>query len=370
MLSNGQLPLEVLKVLYIFSFSLGLWTCLNLLVHKQGPREVRRALLFFISILLVIPLNGYLSLVVDEPSLWVNSLASTLTWSYSPLMLILVKGVLKKDQTLANTAPHFAPFFIMAGLYLFRLEWLTFNTYLFFLLVQVASYLVVSLKLLFHNRSKVAILGKEFKNSAYYWMLYLLAGLFVIILYDIGLMFWLRYIGSLSFYFVSTTACAFSVYISAMSTLLLLQPDVFTPDVVQDEPEGEAREENCTTKPRNVELSAEAAAELRERLNDLIATFKPHLDSDISLSRLSSLLGVTNHQLSELLNIHMETSFYDFLNCLRYNEAITLMTGNSSCHSLTDIAYLAGFNNRNTFYRVFKENSGLTPGEYRKQNLN
>jgi AraC-like DNA-binding protein len=33
--------------------------------------------------------------------------------------------------------------------------------------------------------------------------------------------------------------------------------------------------------------------------------------------------------------------------------------------SVTDITYRAGFNNRNSFYRVFKEKNGLTPSQYK-----
>jgi len=35
--------------------------------------------------------------------------------------------------------------------------------------------------------------------------------------------------------------------------------------------------------------------------------------------------------------------------------------------TLADIAYRAGFNNRNSFYKAFKEKTGMRPSDYRRQ---
>lgn len=361
---------EILKALYVFSFSLGLWTCINMLVHKQGPREVRCVLLFFIAVLLVIPLNGYLALVAEEPWFLINSLATTLTWSYAPLLYILVNSVVTRHLRMRHAALHFIPFVTMAALHFFKLEWLTLPGYLSLLLLQIGIYLTVSVRILLRYRTRIITLGREFRNSAYYWMLYLVAGLFMITLYDTGLMLLLHYGVAINFFFVSTTVCAFSIYISTISFFLMLQPDAFNRESAVTEPaDPGARPEEEKMKLRNVELSNDAALELKERLDRLMMEYKPHLDTDVSLSKLASLLGVSNHQLSELLNIHMETSFYDFLNGLRYREAITLMHSQPGRYSVTDIAYLSGFNNRNTFYRVFKKHNGVTPGEYRRHRM-
>jgi AraC-like DNA-binding protein len=94
-------------------------------------------------------------------------------------------------------------------------------------------------------------------------------------------------------------------------------------------------------------------------LQELVKNHKPHLDDDISLPKLASLLGVTSHQLSELLNIHKPTSFYDFLNDLRYQESLHFLMVNESELTIADIAYRLGFNNRNSFYKVLKEKPGL-----------
>lgn len=117
---------------------------------------------------------------------------------------------------------------------------------------------------------------------------------------------------------------------------------------------------------RTVELSPQAATELFAQLMELVESHKPHLDDEISLPKLASLLGVSTNKLSELLNIHQSVSFYDFLNNLRYEEALRCLSSDSNELTISDIAYRAGFNNRNTFYKVFKEKTGVTPHQFRK----
>lgn len=335
------------------------------MINQRCSKETKTALGLFIGLLLIMPLNSYIGLIFLEPPRLLQSLASTLTWSYGPLMLLLVNMVIRKQQHAAVLTLHFVPCIAFACLHYLSLSWLNYYIYHGILLLQTAVYLAISVYTLYLYRQKISTLGREFRNSTYYWMLYLIAGLFSISIFDNALVFLLYQGVGISFYFVSFTVSAFSIYISTIALFLLLQPTLF-----EREPE---QEESSTAIPsidenaRNVELSQAAANELKKQLSELVALEKPHLDSEINLSKLATLLDISNHQLSELLNIHLETSFYDFLNRHRYNEAITLMESKPKIHSITDIAYLSGFNNRNSFYRVFKENTGLTPGEYRKK---
>ncbi|RYG14646.1 MAG: AraC family transcriptional regulator [Chitinophagaceae bacterium] len=59
-------------------------------------------------------------------------------------------------------------------------------------------------------------------------------------------------------------------------------------------------------------------------------------------------------------------SFYDYINGYRLQFASNLLK-NPSCNlRILDIAFEAGFNNKNSFYRAFKESFGITPNQYRE----
>lgn len=367
-MATSDLSTELLKLLYIFSSSLGLWTCASIQLNKRCPHNVKRSLLLFIGILLVMPINGYLGLILDEPPQFLQSIASTLPWCYGPLMLMLVNDAVQRTQSFAALAPQFFPFACLAIIHHSKLEWLQFELYHGFLFLQILLYLGLIASTLYAYRRKLSILGSEFKNSTYHWLLYLVAGIFVILLYDNTLLLLLHFGVPIRFMMVAVTIAGISIYISTIALLLLLQPNIFEQKIKQAEKEGSGIGEiDSSEKHRSAELSDTVVIDLKNKLDRLIDKQKLHLDSEISLAKLAGKLDISNHQLSELLNIHLGTNFYDFLNAKRFEEAVALMTNSANKHSITDIAFLSGFNNRNSFYRVFKNNTGLTPGEFRKQ---
>lgn len=94
---------------------------------------------------------------------------------------------------------------------------------------------------------------------------------------------------------------------------------------------------------------------------------KPYLNSRLSIGDLSSKIGCTESELSQLLNNHMKINFANFINIYRVNEVkIRLNEENLSKYTLKALSEQCGFNSKTTFYRVFKNVTGMTPSEYCK----
>ena len=92
---------------------------------------------------------------------------------------------------------------------------------------------------------------------------------------------------------------------------------------------------------------------------------KPFLDPALNLARLSDQLDVTPEYLSKILNTHLNRSFFDFVNRYRTDEfKQRCQEGSSGKLTLMGMAYECGFNSKATFNRVFKNLTGVTPGEY------
>ncbi len=83
-----------------------------------------------------------------------------------------------------------------------------------------------------------------------------------------------------------------------------------------------------------------------------------------SLDDLAEHFGVSTSHLSRLIKKETASTFTDYINKLRINEAKRLLE--TSDETLTSIYEKVGFNNRNTFIRLFKQIVGTTPSEYRK----
>lgn len=83
-----------------------------------------------------------------------------------------------------------------------------------------------------------------------------------------------------------------------------------------------------------------------------------------SLEAVSQHFGVSVSHLSRLIKKETASTFTDYVNKLRINESKRLLE--TTKEPLTTIYEKVGFNNRNTFIRLFKQIVGTTPSEYRK----
>ena len=115
-------------------------------------------------------------------------------------------------------------------------------------------------------------------------------------------------------------------------------------------------------RPRNV--SADQAAALREKLEQEMKVGHLYRDHELSLARLARAVGATPHQVSEVLNTTLGCTFYEFVNLHRI-EAVKrdLLEGS---RPMLDLALEAGFSNKSTFNKVFKDHTGQTPSAFRR----
>ncbi|RYY74055.1 MAG: AraC family transcriptional regulator [Gammaproteobacteria bacterium] len=357
--------IEVLKFWFIFSFSLGCWTCVNLIVSRRGDKRVKYTLLSLIFLLLAPPFNAYVNLVSDESVRWLTVASQKLTWAYGPVMVAIIQHILLKPISRLSYSIQALPLLLVSIHDILNLQWLGDRVIIFLLFTHVFSYLACAAWLLKSERSRVLKITTRFKNTSYYWLIFVVAGLFLVMLTDLTIVtsVMLGHLPSLTA--LAIIGSVIAVLIDCIALFSIYQPEIFVHEIDQQE------EHTTAEKPqlRSIELSPEAARQLDEQLDALIETHKPYLDEDISLPKLASLLGVTSHQLSELLNIHKSTNFYDFLNGLRYQESLRLLLNNDDELTIADIAYRSGFNNRNSFYKVFKEKTGVTPTQYKRNNV-
>jgi AraC-like DNA-binding protein len=89
------------------------------------------------------------------------------------------------------------------------------------------------------------------------------------------------------------------------------------------------------------------------------------LDSELSLSKLSELLGLSLHLLSYTVNKKTGMHFTDYINTFRveYAKRQLIETNNK----LFAVMYDSGFNSKSTFIKAFKKVTGVNPSEYREQ---
>lgn len=114
-----------------------------------------------------------------------------------------------------------------------------------------------------------------------------------------------------------------------------------------------------STTLSNVDINA-----INKCLDELMAQ-KVFQDSGLSLSSLADMLELKPHQLSELLNTQLNTSFSSFLRKHRILEATTMLESEPNA-SVLAIGLAVGFSSQSAFYTAFKAIHSMSPGQYRR----
>ena len=161
---------------------------------------------------------------------------------------------------------------------------------------------------------------------------------------------------------------AMSIFIYTIGYKSLRQPEV---KLIVDESVEITTEEDVNVKPVSYKksgLSDETAEEHLRKLLNLMEDKKPYMDSRINLNDLSALLGVSTHNLSEVINTKLNQNFYDFINKYRVEEVKRLIEKDKNMSfSILGLGYDAGFSSKSAFYSAFKKFCNQTPAQYREE---
>lgn len=92
---------------------------------------------------------------------------------------------------------------------------------------------------------------------------------------------------------------------------------------------------------------------------------REHYDSDISVGQIAQKFGITPNYLSTVFKSEMHVSFVQYLTEIRMAKAKELLAQRDL--TISAIAEKVGYQNAAYFTRVFRENTGLQPTDFRKQ---
>lgn len=137
-----------------------------------------------------------------------------------------------------------------------------------------------------------------------------------------------------------------------------------TENTKSTENEPDSDEQNGDSTANNKSGNTDVA--IMEEIERLMKEKKMYADTDISLDKLSAALGFDRRIVSGVINRRTHKNFFAYINEHRIKEAVRIMSEpDSSKFTIDGIAAQAGFNDRKTFHRVFKQYTGLTPAAFR-----
>lgn len=89
-------------------------------------------------------------------------------------------------------------------------------------------------------------------------------------------------------------------------------------------------------------------------------------DCDVTIYSLSASLGYPKNEVTEYFKVSGHTNFRTWLSDLRFNEAIRMMKDFPKYNN-DAISTECGFSSHTQIYRIFKQKTGMSPSQWRKQ---
>lgn len=129
-------------------------------------------------------------------------------------------------------------------------------------------------------------------------------------------------------------------------------------------------EEIHTVLPKRYESSSlRGLNEIRlfERVQGVLKREKLYLNPKLTQRMLAAKLETNVKYLSQVINLHGNTNFLGFINGYRLEEfKFRILAGDSKHTTLFGIAQRCGFKNKSTFFRVFRDQMGVTPKAFQE----
>lgn len=114
---------------------------------------------------------------------------------------------------------------------------------------------------------------------------------------------------------------------------------------------------------RRTKLAGLDTDKLAGRLDLLMREKKLYADSGLSLASLSAELGISPHQLSEILNSRLGVNFRQYLNRFRIEAAMESLRADPG-KTVLDVAFDCGFGSKSAFNEAFSNVTGMSPREW------
>jgi len=337
---------------FCFSLSISHFFLLRTGLYETMPFLVRSSFPF---LFLFGPLYYYYVRILTDRTVvlgrtkWLHGIPFALSWGYNIPFLLL-----GRDEQLRFIHSLYDPIWIHMGLVMGAVQ-----------VVHVFIYIAIILKLLSRYDEQIKRTKSSIEKINLQWLRTGTIG-FIGVFGLIFLLVLLQASGipTLSFYSVAVPIIV-SIVIYALGVLGLRQPEIFSPAEILPA-EMLASEAKQEKKYERSSLTDEQARELAGRIQTFMMDRRPHLDAELTLPSLAEQLSMPAHHLSQIINSHFDSNFFDYVNMHRVEEAKRLLHDASKSHyTIFALAQEAGFNSKTAFNAAFKRLTGVTPSVFR-----
>lgn len=206
--------------------------------------------------------------------------------------------------------------------------------------------------------------GKDLTPMKWVLTAFLIASLVSAVASNVGKSFFISHPLLIFIPSIGYSACMFfSGYVGYMQQFTI---EHFTRNVSEYESRESYTEKEMVSHNYMSDLSN--LESLQDRLIYLLEKKEIFKNPELKLSDVSLLLNTNRTYVSKVVNEELNTNFCDLVNGYRVSYAEELLR--SSLHdeslSIAEITEMSGFSSESSFYRVFKNKKGISPGVYKQ----
>jgi len=367
---NDILGIVTTLLILIFSF---------FLITISEWKKLNIKILFFFLLVNVAYLTAYLLFSMTRPpSYYIVSfsyvlhttgfLFGTLLYLYSKNVIYNINKLNKKD--LLNLLPFLIAlvYMLIKAFILFGKNgnWMTKQEAFFYELLfnlTVLFYMIIALNKFRKYRIKIRNFYSSIEELKYSWLAIVLIGFLSMWVID-----FLHFIARWFFVMkpeLNSLLVMLSLSINLVFAILiyykgLKHPPLFHPvEIIEQKP-----------KYEKSALTDNEADLYLEQLKNFMEKEKPYLVPDITINQLSEKVQIPSRYISQIINNHLHQNFYEFISSYRIEESKRYLSDPKfGRKTILEILYESGFNSKSAFNKDFKDYTGLTPSQFRRQYL-
>jgi AraC-like DNA-binding protein len=339
------------------------------LIKKENSKKNIFLILYIVTVILDLLCEYFIFNLGNRSTFLIDQYPSSFRLVKGPLLFLVGRHLLKYNFNWKNYF-HFLPFFVVficniivvfigsesQSFHRFYL-WI-FKIYPFYWL----GYLAVTLTEQIRHRNKENAFQKLFIQFLCFVMTLLVAYLICGYgrLVDREL---LRIIYTFSFFVQFIFLIRLTQIDKPLPVVNLINNDIDANKVTET-----LQEHKKNRKYKSSVLSKDYIANTNNRLIELLKNKKIYTKEDLSMDDISSMIHISKNHLSQCISEGLETTFYDLINKYRIEEFIAQINQNPD-QQISELYYQCGFRSKATFYKYFKQETGINPNDYRRKIL-
>jgi AraC-like DNA-binding protein len=235
--------------------------------------------------------------------------------------------------------------------------------YYVLLIVSLFIYWVFSVRIILAHRKNIPYYFSNYtKKNTLSWLIFVVLIFLVLFLADLFVTSLARVFGIDLFQFLSITSNL------TIFTFIMLFFGINQSVIYEFKNENEETSEGDTEeKYKRSALNENKITDINNKVFDYLKTKKPYLNSEFSFQMMVDDLGISRQNLSQVINSGQKKNFYKLISGFRVEEVKEMLANPKYEHyTVLGIAFDCGFNSKTSFNRIFKEETGYTPTEYKK----